>query len=101
MLLMSWLTLIIVYRVHWLRALSLRDRAIEEATIIEHEMDWTVLEFKHRQMIWSRRAAEVDEELFGHHAYASKQASLYEHFAQQADSAFHDAKRVYLVNNPS
>ena len=53
MLLMSWLTLIIVYRVHWLRALLLCDRAIKEATIIEHEMNWTVSEFKHRQMIWS------------------------------------------------
>lgn len=88
---------LIVYRVHWLRALSLRDRAVEEATIVEHEMDWTVTEFKHRQMIWLMRAVSVTDEQVGHRAYALKQAALYEHFAQQANTAFLDAKRLYAV----
>jgi len=79
--------------------LSLRDRAIEKATIVEHEMDWTVCDFKYRQMIWSVRAADVNGELVGHRAYALKQAALYEHFAQQANAAFLDAKRLYGINN--
>jgi hypothetical protein len=93
------LTSCIVYRVHWLRALSLRDRAVEEATIVEHEMGWTVTDFKHWQMIWLVRAAEVNDESVGHRAYALKQAAMYQHFAQQANIAFINAKRLYSVHN--
>ncbi|EIW82952.1 hypothetical protein CONPUDRAFT_152009 [Coniophora puteana RWD-64-598 SS2] len=39
-------------RQHWMKARCRRDRAVEELTILRHEMDWIPREFDHQADIW-------------------------------------------------
>jgi hypothetical protein len=86
-----------VYRVHWLRAKALYDRAHEEATIVEHEMGWTTSYFKFQQRTWGDRAAQTIQQSLGHTAYAFQQAAIYQQFAEQAADAFTKTRNQYIV----
>jgi hypothetical protein len=101
-----------VYRVHWLKAKSRRDRWREERILLASEMEWTELFFRHRARLWKDLAAEVspiespastrgDSEFeqtagsaipsetgihrsSGHICYALKLESMWNRLAQQA-----------------
>src|SRR5882762_8397003 len=47
-----------VYRVHWLKAKSRRDRWREEELLLTSEMEWTELFFRHRASRWKNLAAK-------------------------------------------
>ena len=98
-----------VYRVHWLKAKSRRDRWREERILLASEMEWTELFFRHRASRWKALAAEssaialpdsdTGDELEpntrysqGHICYALKQESMWDRLAQQATLQFNAAK---------
>lgn len=97
-----------VYRVHWLKAKARRDRWKEEYTLLQNEMDWTVLFFRTMQRIWLSRAnaGTVDaasslaagplpagnEMNQGLISYAHKQASMWSKLADHASVQFSASK---------
>ena len=107
-----------VYRVHWLKAKSRRDRWQEEQILLASEMQWTELFFRHRATRWKAFAAEScaviasrnanssqsqDSETTtksefryskGHVCYALKLESMWNRLAQQAVLQFGTAKAV-------
>jgi hypothetical protein len=106
-----------VYRVHWLKAKSRRDRWREEHILLASEMEWTELFFRHRASRWKFLAAESsgiasstirtsDSEQLqdpnishkgkseGHLCYALKLESMWDRLAQQAVAHFSAVKAV-------
>ena len=101
-----------VYRVHWLKAKSRRDRWREERIILESEMQWTELFYRHRASRWKALAAESSAVIpsreadsaphtisnpkyrhsRGHICYALKLESMWNRLAQQAAVQFGAAK---------
>jgi len=105
-----------VYRVHWLKAKSRRDRWREEHIILTSEMQWTELFFRHRASCWKTLAAESSDFVSsndansaqsqgsqthsksefrhskGHVCYALKLESMWNRMAQQAVARFSAAK---------
>jgi hypothetical protein len=105
-----------VYRVHWLKAKSRRDRWREELILLQSEMDWTERFFRHRASRWKALAAEssavVSSDIDvngesdhppipserdlrhsqGHICYALKLESMWNRLAQQAALQFNAAK---------
>jgi hypothetical protein len=100
-----------VYRVHWLKAKSRRDRWQEEQILLASEMEWTELFFRHRASRWKTLASESsaiashathpsesgqpqDANLSpkgrskGHICYALKLESMWNRLAQQAAVQF-------------
>jgi hypothetical protein len=58
MAIMSYIHAFLVYRVHWLKAKARRDRWAEEATLVSHEMDWTIAFFHKQASKWRRRVSD-------------------------------------------
>jgi hypothetical protein len=57
--------------------------------ILQHEMQWTTLFFKHHASEWSRRASTAaGKRLPGHEAYALKQVAMWLTFARRAQQGF-------------
>jgi hypothetical protein len=105
-----------VYRVHWLKAKSRRDRWREEQILLASEMQWTELFFRHRASRWSALAAQSSVAMTprdttsdrpqgfqaysmhefrkskGHICYALKLESMWSRLAQQAAVQFSAAK---------
>lgn len=105
-----------VYRVHWLKAKSRRDRWREEHIILTSEMKWTEHFFRHRASRWKTLAAEASDFISsldangtqsqgsqthsksefhhskGHVCYALKLESMWNRMAQQAAAQFGAAK---------
>jgi hypothetical protein len=104
-----------VYRVHWLKAKSRRDRWQEEEILLASEMEWTELFFRHRASRWKTLAAETSaiashnanssqlqgatthsisefRHSKGHVCYALKLENMWKRLAQQAAVQFNTAK---------
>lgn len=75
------------------------DRAHEEATIVEHEMEWTMAYFKLQELKWSDRALGWDQGFSGHTSYALQQAAIYAQFQEQAKAAFMKTKNLYSIRS--
>ncbi|KAG1722475.1 hypothetical protein EDB19DRAFT_1834998 [Suillus lakei] len=85
------------YRVHWLRAKSLRDRWKEELLVVESEMDWTCNFFLRKAAQWIERMGESSaNRLWGHACYSGRQSRMYLLLAQDAQAAFQDLKRIQI-----
>jgi len=102
--------IMLVHRVHWLKAKARRDRWQEERILLTSEMQWTELFFRHRGSRWKTLAAdssaiiashEEDSETRsksefrhskGHVCYALKVESMWNRLAQQAAVQFGAAK---------
>lgn len=106
---------IVVYRVHWLKAKSRRDRWREEQVLLASEMEWTEIFFRHRASCWKTVATESSAFTIpssipsepessqgvsevptshskGHICYALKLESMCNRLAQQAAARFSVAK---------
>jgi hypothetical protein len=75
-----------VFRVSWLKAKARYDRWNEELRLVEAEMFWTTLWFKHQEREWERRFRQAVEP--GHQSYAAKQQDLWERFKMKAEESF-------------
>ena len=75
-----------VFRVSWLKAKARYDRWNEELQMVQAEMFWTTLWFKHQEDMWERRFMQAIEP--GHRAYAAKQQNLWERFRKKAEEIF-------------
>jgi hypothetical protein len=79
----------LVYRVNWLRAKARYDRWNEELSIVQHEMKWTILWFKHQMEEWKNRLKRSAEERKpGHIAYAEKQVAMWKMFMREGEQGF-------------
>ncbi|KAF8463731.1 hypothetical protein DFH94DRAFT_686719 [Russula ochroleuca] len=77
------------YRVNWLRAKAHHDRWNEELLIVQHEMKWTILWFKHQVKEWKARLNKSTEEnKLGHVAYAEKQVAMWKMFIREGECGF-------------
>ncbi|TFK64685.1 hypothetical protein BDN72DRAFT_774275, partial [Pluteus cervinus] len=74
-------------RVHWLRAQAQRDRAREEKILVEHEMQWTINYFQHRENQWTL-LEQASQDKPGHQAYACRQQEMWRGLADQARETF-------------
>jgi hypothetical protein len=96
-----------VYRVHWLKAKSRRDRWREEKILLQSEMQWTELFFRHQASRWRTLAAAISsrdtneahnpsqiefQHSKGHICYALKLESMWNRLAQQAAVQFATAR---------
>jgi hypothetical protein len=78
-----------VYRVNWLRAKARHDRWNEELLIVQHEMKWTILWFKHQIKEWKDRLKRSEKENKpGHIAYAEKQVAMWKMFVREGERGF-------------
>ena len=76
---------------NWLQAKAWFKRWEEEHNLVRHEMVWTVKYFKYFQQEWEERRNRVDgdqEGAMGLMAYAAKQVSLWEKFAEARMTRF-------------
>jgi hypothetical protein len=75
--------------VNWLRSKARYDRWKEELLIVQHEMKWTILWFKHQMEEWKGRLKRsMEEKKLGHIAYAEKQVAMWEMFMREAEHGF-------------
>ena len=77
-----------VLRVSWLKAKARYDRWSEEIHLVQHEMCWTTLWFKHQEKEWEQRVTMNAHP--GHQAYAAKQQTLWGNFRKKAEEAFEE-----------
>jgi hypothetical protein len=83
------LTWSLVYRVHWLRSSSRRDRWQEEWNLANHEMDWLVRYFEHQADLWRGRSERsAGDAKLGHRCYGLQKSAMWTRFASDAKSAF-------------
>jgi len=73
-------------RVSWLKAKARYDRWSEELRMVQHEMFWTTLWFRHQEKEWERRFTVNTQP--GHQAYAAKQQALWGNFVKKAEEGF-------------
>lgn len=76
-----------VYRVSWLKSKARFERWEEELELVQNEMLWTTLWFKHQEREWERRRQLQGLEE-GHKAYAAKQRHVWESFREKAEQSF-------------
>jgi hypothetical protein len=75
--------------VNWLRAKARVDCWLEEATLVKHEMQWTILWFQHQVNSWSEHSKREDVDLpVGHKGYAVKQKKFWSAFQRKASERF-------------
>lgn len=80
-----------VYRVHWLKAKSQRDRWSEERKLLRHEMDFTVNFMANTADDWEVRASQAGADRGNGHGlccYAFRQANMWRRMATQARQEF-------------
>lgn len=83
----------VVYRVHWLRTKSQRDRWEEELILVQHEMDWTYNFFIFKSKQWDTRYQKAKAgNQDGHACYAARQAHVYSTLAGHAIDSFKKIK---------
>jgi hypothetical protein len=89
---------LLVERVHWLRARAQKQRWEEEVTLVGYEMQWTVRFFIHKQEDWERRRTMAnDNQATGPAAYAARKAEMWGWMAQDANYSFIKANSVYIT----
>jgi hypothetical protein len=75
--------------VNWLRARARCQRWEEELLLVQNEMRWTTLWFKHQEHIWIERVKKsIQLQSTGHGCYASKQVYIWGQFIKEAEQAF-------------
>lgn len=87
------LTDALVYRVHWLKAKSRRDRCKEEADTLEREMDSVWLSYLAKAVIWKERACIAGQMMTsaaarGNEAYALAREKMWLTLADDARANF-------------
>jgi hypothetical protein len=88
-LIIRYISLFVVRRVHWLRARAQLMRWQEEVTLITYEMHWTVRFFAHKSQMWANTSQKSGFPVkAGPVAYAKCQIGLWEQIAIQANRAF-------------
>jgi hypothetical protein len=83
--------MIIVQRVHWLRARAQSGRWNEEVILVTYEMQWTVRYFLHQAQRWDHLAASEDEggrSACGPAAYARRKAAMWRWLALKGRKRF-------------
>ena len=60
--------------------------------MVQREMFWTTLWFKHQEREWERRFMANGKP--GHQAYAAKQQALWENFGKKAEEGFKEKMAV-------
>lgn len=89
------LTIVAVYRVTWLRSKARFTRWAEEVELVQNEMGWTELWFKHQEQLWATRAqAYGDGRKPGHEAYAHKQRLMWADFYSECQRLFSSCLQV-------
>jgi hypothetical protein len=74
-----------------LRAKARHQRWKEEITIVENEMVWMQLWFKHQIQVWEEREEVARLNLsHGHKVYAAKQVWVWKFFLHDAKISFMD-----------
>src|SRR5882757_9570902 len=108
--------IVLVKRVHWLRARAQSHRWKEEFTLVQYEMTWVVRFFKHMSGTWSRRhdnvlsflssgtsvnptASEADWTR-GAAAYAQRQIRTWSQFAGHAEDTFRATHPGFTLTHP-
>lgn len=88
-------SLLIVFRVHWLRARAQRGRWAEELVLVQQEMIWTVNFYMHMADIWNGRRDPpgrhwdpASHAARGHRAYAERQMSIWNNLGKCSELAF-------------
>ena len=85
--------IILVFRVHWLRAKARFDRWSEEKILVSSEMDWTVNYFNYRSEQWRcRQGLAKENQSNGHVSYAARQESMWKELALDAKVHFDKAR---------
>ncbi|KDQ50662.1 hypothetical protein JAAARDRAFT_141647 [Jaapia argillacea MUCL 33604] len=85
-------------RVHWLRAKCKQDRWQEEATILYHEINWTIQWFKNQSRIWlGQMTSSEGSDQQGKRCYAAKQAAMWQKMAENGETAFEAVCSDFLV----
>jgi hypothetical protein len=87
--------LIIVKRVHWLRARALKNRWHEEQVLVTYEMQWTVRYFINKSETWQQGFRSVDASLVGR-IYARRQQVAWNRRAVIADTIFRRTTNLYM-----
>jgi hypothetical protein len=77
-----------VERVMWLRAKARHERWKEEVLIVENEMTWIKLWFKHQIQVWEDRKNRGISE--GHRVFAAKQVGVWKTFLSDASRSFRE-----------
>lgn len=88
--------MVTVYHVNFLRAKSRRDRWREEKILLESEMEWCMLYFKHWQQKWHARINPAALRP-GHDAYALRQARVWGHLAAYAQFGMEEIAKMAQV----
>ncbi|KAH6894880.1 hypothetical protein BKA70DRAFT_1232221, partial [Coprinopsis sp. MPI-PUGE-AT-0042] len=76
-----------LYRVNWLKAKCLADRAREEYTLLKSEMNWVCNFLLYKERI-CQDWAELRNDCLGHKAYALRQAETWNLLRMEAAEAF-------------
>ncbi|KAH6859176.1 hypothetical protein BKA70DRAFT_1245130, partial [Coprinopsis sp. MPI-PUGE-AT-0042] len=76
-----------LYRVNWLKAKCLADRAREEYTLLKSEMNWVCNFLLYKERI-CQDWAELCDDCLGHKAYALRQAETWNLLRMEAAEAF-------------
>lgn len=81
-------TLILVYRVHWLRARARSQRWAEEVTLTTNEMEWIPRFFISKSREWKKYIGDNTGLGDGHIAYAERQSAMWQDMGEQARMQF-------------
>jgi hypothetical protein len=85
----SDVTLVAVYRVHWLRAKAQEMRWIEELQCLQVEMESAVRFFRYQERVWKAKEEVIEpQSLPGHAAWAARQSAMWHSMAMRAESKF-------------
>jgi hypothetical protein len=86
---------LLVKRVHWLRARALKDRWHEEHILVTYEMQWTVRYFLYKETMW-QVAGLTPTSSPGATAYAVRQGNMWKKLAHMADKVFKSLPSQYV-----
>jgi hypothetical protein len=89
------MTILIVKRIHWLRARAQKNRWHEELVVVTYEMQFTVRYFLHKCKYWYDGAQSIDITP-GSRAYALRQHAKWNRLAFIADSIFKTTTSQYM-----
>ena len=92
---MGCLLILLVFRVHWLRARAQRNRWAEEIILVKHEMQWTLNFYMHMAQTWQNRrdidqpACDTGSQRYrGRRAYAERQMAMWNSLSKVSEAAF-------------
>ena len=89
------ITVILVQRVHWLRARAQKNRWQEELILLKYEMEWTTRFFLHSGCKWQTLLKEIGLEP-GPRSYVAQQAAQWLTLAADAEHLFVQVNQEYV-----